>query len=197
MARKPDFDRELCLQQALKAFWWHGYDKTSLEDLLGVMGIKTSSLYNSFGSKEKLFFEALKYYRLKVGGVRISILHSEDIGGKEALFKYFDHLITRNGDQFFPPGCFMMKTAVSLTDPDSAVGKEVMSAISNLEKGFETALKRGQNNSEFSKSVDVAGMARVFVTEAYGISVLTRTKKSKKELLQTASTLIELLSVKV
>jgi TetR/AcrR family transcriptional repressor of nem operon len=193
MGRKPAFDRELVLRKALKAFWWEGYDKTSLEDLLAAMEIKTSSFYNSFQSKESLFFEALSYYRMHFGRVRLNFLNDPEVPGEEALKRYFDHLVLREGDKTFPPGCFMMKTAVNLTDPESRVGLEVLNAISNLEKGFASALQRGVKSREFVKELDIKKWSRLFVAAAYGVSVLTRTKKSKKELLSTALTLIEAL----
>jgi len=196
MGRKAAFDREAALQEALKAFWWDGYDKTSLEDLLKCMGIKTSSFYNSFESKEALFFEALQYYRQNIGSVRIGILNSPNIGGKEALLKYFDHLVFHKGEQDFPSGCFMMKTAVNLTNPDSKVGKEVSNSIANLEKGFSAALFRGQESGDFSKKLDIENSARLLVAAAYGVSVLSRTKKSKKELLSTAHALVDMLTSK-
>ena len=193
MGRKCAFDRESALQGALGAFWQDGYDKTSLEDLLSSMKIKTSSFYHSFESKEALFFEVLQYYRQSFGRERLSYLLSEDISGVEALRKYFEHLIFRNGKSDFPAGCFMMKTAANLSDPESNVGREVANSISKLEAGFESALQRSLAAKEIKKDIDIKATAKLLMSVAYGLTVLSRTKKSKKELLNTANAFIDML----
>ena len=43
MGRKPAFDKEEAIQGALRVFWSHGYDKTSLEDLLEAMGLNATT----------------------------------------------------------------------------------------------------------------------------------------------------------
>lgn len=196
MGRKCAFDRESAVHEALKAFWRDGYEKTSLEDLLKCMGIKTSSFYNSFESKESLFFEALKYYRQSMGRARLNYLTDESLSCEEALLKYFDHLIYNQAKHDLPPGCFMMKTAATLSNTDSSVSKEVSNSIANLEKGFQAALERGQKQQEISKKINAEDFAKLLVAAAYGISVLSRTKKSKKELLSTAHALVNTLTSK-
>jgi len=194
MARKVAFDRETALQAALLEFWRDGYDKTSLEQLLKGMGIQLSSFYNSFKSKENLFSEVLKYYRTSLGLERLRILTNEELTGKESLLGYFDHLVFRSSKKGYPPGCFMMKTAVNLTDPASPVGQEVATSIHNIEKGLTNALERGRRDGSFPKSMKTLETARILTAAAYGISVLSRTKKSKKELFATAQALVEALS---
>lgn len=194
MGRKASFDRNEALRGALKCFWLDGYDKTSLEDLLRAMEIQTSSFYNSFGSKEDLFVEAVQYYRREMGARRIALL-KETEGGKQALLKYFDKLVTpieSKGD--YPPGCFMMKTAAGVVDPSSQVAKEIETAVRNLENAFATALERGIALGEFPKTMNTQTIARLLTAQAYGLSVLVRTKKTKKELLETTHSLIESLS---
>ncbi len=196
MGRKCAFDRTAALDAALKAFWLEGYDKTTLEELLACMQIKTSSFYNSFESKEVLFFEVLQSYRQSIGRERLAFLIDDKLGGREALLLYFDHLVQKKSRGDYPQGCFMMKTAANLSDPQSTVGHEVMSSIAKLEKGFCAALRRGQKSKAFHLHFKPEEMARLLVISAYGISVLTRTKKSKKELLSSAYALIDMLTVK-
>lgn len=190
MGRKPAFEREAAIQSALLVFWRLGYDMTSLDLLLNEMGIKLSSFYNSFKSKEALFMEVLLYYRQSMGRERLNILNSDEISGKEALVQFFDHLVYSSSKKGYPPGCFMMKTAVNLLRPDSTVGNEVANSIRNVERGFANALERGKKANQFIKSLDVEHASRILLTTSYGISVLSRTKKSKKELFDTAQALV-------
>ena len=63
MAGRPrEFDRDLALQQAMLAFWQHGYEGTSMADLVAATGLASARLYAAFGSKEGLFREAVERY---------------------------------------------------------------------------------------------------------------------------------------
>ena len=46
----------------MKLFWERGYEGTSFDDLIAAMSISASSFYNSFGSKERLYNEAVDQY---------------------------------------------------------------------------------------------------------------------------------------
>src|ERR1700754_3553417 len=61
-ARPAAFDRCAALNAAMKLFWERGYEGTSFDDLTAAMGISASSFYNSFGSKERLYQEAIEAY---------------------------------------------------------------------------------------------------------------------------------------
>jgi AcrR family transcriptional regulator len=60
--RPAAFDRRTALREAMKLFWQRGYEGTSFDDLIAAMSISASSFYNSFGSKERLYNEAVDQY---------------------------------------------------------------------------------------------------------------------------------------
>ena len=53
--RPRQFNEEQALEAAMEQFWAVGYEATSLQDLLRVMKLSKSSLYQTFGSKHDLF----------------------------------------------------------------------------------------------------------------------------------------------
>lgn len=52
--RPKQFDRETALDQALQLFWRHGYEATSLADLVEATGAKAPTLYAEFGNKRRV-----------------------------------------------------------------------------------------------------------------------------------------------
>ena len=56
------FDREDVLRRAMHVFWSKGFQETSVLDLTEAMAMTAPSVYLAFGSKEKLFQEALLLY---------------------------------------------------------------------------------------------------------------------------------------
>src|ERR1700739_2932227 len=60
--RPASSDRTEALTQAMQLFWERGFEGTSFDELIAVMGISPSSFYNSFGSKERLYQEATEAY---------------------------------------------------------------------------------------------------------------------------------------
>src|ERR1700684_441978 len=63
MARSKEFDEERALAAAMDLFWRPGYENTSLEALMHVMGIAKQSLYDTFGDKRALYLKAMAFYR--------------------------------------------------------------------------------------------------------------------------------------
>src|SRR5688500_1672592 len=65
--RPRSFDRGAALQRAMEVFWAKGYGGASMAELTTAMGINSPSLYAAFGSKEKLFEEAVALYTTSEG----------------------------------------------------------------------------------------------------------------------------------
>ncbi len=63
IGRPKTFEKEEVIKLAMNHFWEHGYEGTSLDDLLVAMGIKKSSFYRTFQSKEEVFFLSLELYK--------------------------------------------------------------------------------------------------------------------------------------
>ena len=62
MARNVEFNEAKAIQKAMEVFWKKGYNGTSLRDLTEAMEINSSSLYNTIGDKQELFFRCVQHY---------------------------------------------------------------------------------------------------------------------------------------
>ena len=50
MPWEKQFDHDEALSKAMGAFWAHGYEATSMQDLVDCMGVNRGSLYATFGA---------------------------------------------------------------------------------------------------------------------------------------------------
>ena len=62
MVGTRQFDEEILLEAALKAFWQNGFAATSMIDVAEATGVQRGSLYNAYGDKERLFLLAFERY---------------------------------------------------------------------------------------------------------------------------------------
>src|SRR5687768_6496571 len=60
--RPRTFDKQEALDTALRLFWRHGYEGTSISSLAQAIGVTMPSLYLAFGNKESLFMQAVERY---------------------------------------------------------------------------------------------------------------------------------------
>jgi AcrR family transcriptional regulator len=90
MARPKEFERETALQEAIKVFSEHGYEGTSTEALLEIMGINRQSMYDTFGDKWRLYLEALQRYTADSVSDQLRVLNAAPsaIKGLEAHLNY-------------------------------------------------------------------------------------------------------------
>ena len=71
MARPREFDEATVLDAAMQCFWAHGYEATSVKDLIERTGLTAASLYNVYGDKRAMFRTALDHYIEKSIGARL------------------------------------------------------------------------------------------------------------------------------
>src|ERR1700756_3690064 len=118
MAGVKQFDVEEVLDRAMTVFWTHGYDSTSIQDLVEATGINRASIYGTFGDKKGLFLAVLDHYSKKVGQPLLAELNDHD--PRRAVDRLLRSIIRRNSDPRFPPGCLVTNTALEcpVTDTD-------------------------------------------------------------------------------
>lgn len=69
MGRPRSFDEATAVCRAAELFAEHGYEGTSVDDLVRTLGVHRGSLYQAFGSKRALYLRVLREH---VAGVSAS-----------------------------------------------------------------------------------------------------------------------------
>tara|TARA_B110000211_G_C14087009_1_gene557120 strand:+ start:4460 stop:5068 length:609 start_codon:yes stop_codon:yes gene_type:complete len=115
--RKRAFDKNEVTDKAMRLFWKNGYSATSVAMLSAELGLNTSSLYATFGSKEQLFKDVLKHYIDQyVAANHAHLKVTQHTTLKEQLKAYFYGLIDLFTNDETPKGCLLVK---SVNESDS------------------------------------------------------------------------------
>jgi AcrR family transcriptional regulator len=170
--RPAQFDRDQALHSAMDVFWGQGYEGTTLEDLQAAMGgISPPSFYNAFGSKEKLFREAVNRYVGTVGEPAVQTLVQEDRPVRAAL----EAMLRLTAESFSQPGkphgCLLVLGAMNCA-PASRGAQAYLQAIrQRAPKVIRRRLGRAVERGELSPGLDLDGIAAFYATIIHGLAV--------------------------
>ncbi|KQO85965.1 TetR/AcrR family transcriptional regulator [Methylobacterium sp. Leaf91] len=172
--RPRGFDRDAAIEGAMRLFWHHGYDGTSLDRLRrGMGGISSASFYAAFGSKAALYREALDRYLASHGRV-VAPLHDESLPPRERIFETLKRSARMQADTTHPTGCLVTLSALLGGDEDDAVraltAKERASNRNRIRRCVEQAVTAG----ELSGLTNVEGLASLLDGILLGLSIQAR-----------------------
>jgi TetR/AcrR family transcriptional repressor of nem operon len=180
MARTKEFNEDQALDKAIEIFWHKGYNGTSAQDLVTHLGLSRSSLYDTFGDKQKLFSKALKKYQTD-NYVKVKEMLETSANIKETLTLIFKLAVVESLEDRITKGCFMVNSAVELAMHDDEIAQIVSSNQKVMEEVFYTAVKKGQEAGQISTKNDARLLARFIFNTYSGIRVLARAGEKDKQ----------------
>ncbi|MFH8239942.1 TetR/AcrR family transcriptional regulator [Streptomyces sp. NPDC018321] len=180
MARPRTFDETAVLDAAAREFRVHGFAETSTEQLCEAAGVRRSSLYNAFVSKDELFVRALQHYVATTGARQSTILADDELTGAERLRTLVDVIVDEElqaANRGHAAGCMVVQ---SLMDPDLRERDERVARI--LDRDLRArlsllsgAIRAGQIDGSISGSVDPDDGAVLASTVISGLRVTAQT----------------------
>ncbi|MBV9947094.1 MAG: TetR/AcrR family transcriptional regulator [Myxococcales bacterium] len=189
MARPREFDEDEVLDLALATFWEHGYEGTSIDDLVAATGLGRASLYGAFGDKEQIFARALERYCAQAGAALESA--EREASARAALRGLFRALAMKASPKSGPRGCFLLTTAVG-GDAPAAAREAYAEYTARLERALTALVRRGQRSGEFTRAVEAQSVARMLALLLQGIAAGARAGRSKAHLEAAIEAALEL-----
>lgn len=175
MARPRAFHDSDILTRAMFAFWRHGYGGTQVRQLEQATGLRVSSLYNRFGSKESLFLEVLDHYLERVVRRRIQryLLDGDPADGIRRFFETTYEYLAEAREPF-PLACLLTNTALEMAAGNAAVRARINAGMAEVEQGFAAALQRAFNAGQLPSHTDTLACARQLLLALQGVLVQSR-----------------------
>lgn len=164
MAR-AQFDRNEVIEKAIDLFWQHGFNASSMKQVVKTTGLKPGSIYLGFGNKEALFREALESYARKRMAHMHSVLDAAPSVG-EGICTILEGVVEESSKENYS-SCFLIKTRLELAAEANELYDFASAKLGEVETLFESYLKK-----EFSKKVSqrraASLMLHIFGIRVYG-----------------------------
>lgn len=176
------------LHQAMLLFWKKGFEATSIPDLLQVMGISRSSLYDTFSDKQALYIAALEHYKNVSFNKRVILERASNV--RVGIRQFFEHHIASAYDTSLPGGCFVTNVAITLESPDEKLNELIKTSFLNLEHAFYELLEKGQQSGEIDKTTDVKALSYLLLNLHHSINVMARVGQDQQRALDMINLVI-------
>lgn len=187
--RPLSFDRDAALGRAMRLFWAHGYEATSIADLTAAMGITPPSLYAAYGDKKRLFLAAVDLYRAGTGAGAVASDQMIDAAptAADAARQMLDGSAVHFTGTDTPPGCLLATGAISC----SAAADDVQTAVASIRLGVEARLRdkilADIASGIIPQDIDAEILAAYIMAMIQGMSTLARDGASRQKLQTLAS----------
>lgn len=179
MARTKVFNEEEVLNKAVQLFWEKGFNGTSAQDLVDVLGISRSSLYDTYGDKNRLFISSLLQYRKLFAGSMIQMI-ANSTNYRKTITDIFAYILKDSLHEKCSKGCFMVNSAIELASHDEEVLKIVQANNLDIENALTDLIHKGQEEGQFSKEHTARSMARFLFNTVSGLRVASKSGTEKK-----------------
>lgn len=172
--RPLSFDREAALEQAMRLFWRHGFEATSVAELTAAMGITPPSLYAAFGDKKALFREAVaRYLAVPATGIY------PPATAREAARDLLRAAAVRFTGDDTPAGCLIASAAASCSPAAADIQAELAAIRHRTETWLrERAIQDGIGAGEAS------ALAAHMLAVVQGLSTLARDGADRAKLMR-------------
>ncbi|MGO7133559.1 TetR/AcrR family transcriptional regulator [Rhizobium leguminosarum] len=178
--RPRAFDRHAVLAIAMRLFWERGYEATSLADLTVAMGISTSSLAAAFGSKERLFREAVDLYVAREAIGNHEVLAAKT--AKDAVEGLLRRAVTRMVRKDEPTGCFVMLGAINTSPENRAIVDYLVTQRRAAAEAIGNRVASGITEGDVAEGTDAKVLASFYAAVLKGMALSSRDGASLKEL---------------
>jgi TetR/AcrR family transcriptional repressor of nem operon len=193
MARPREFDESAVLDAAVLCFWKHGYEATSVRNLVEHTGITAASLYNAFGDKRALYEKALGHY--VEDSIADRVRRCECLPPLQAIEAFFEEIVKRSLNDRDRKGCMLVNAALEGAPNDPAFRKVVAGVLVSIEAFFQASISAGQADGSITRSLQAGTLAQNLLGVLMGIRVLARVRPERSLLEGIAVPTLALLRV--
>lgn len=191
LGRPKSFDNDEILSLAMHHFWINGYDNSSLDDLLKVMGIKKSSFYRTFKSKEELFSMALDLYSKELFN-SVERLRAE-ISTKDILIKLVTSALRNPSDSSPVKGCLLLNSGKECYCKHNELSKKIKLQFNSFIDFFTQLIQEAKDKKQILNPLDSKAIASRYISTFNGLFVMIKAGADEEMVESIVASIHELL----
>jgi len=180
IGRPKAFDEDEALEKAMYYFWEHGYESAGLADLLQVMGIKKSSFYQTFESKEVLFRKSLELYTQNSIGYFNA--QKKIHGAKGTLIELMNLLLEEVKKTGHTKGCLVMNSGGECYAKFGHLTPLVKEKFKDFQKIFQSFIVEAQELGEIENNSDSFVLVTIYQSIINGASAMVKAGAGEEEI---------------
>ncbi len=165
----------------MRLFWEHGYEGTSFDQLTEAMSISPSSFYGTFGSKERLYQEAVSLYLTRSSEWFLAALEA-DTDTRTAFYG----LLSAAAQQFTrtdrPTGCMVSLACMTVPPALDRLRDRMTDLRTDAQRAMVARLCRAIQAGELPEDTDPEALARFYAAVSRGMAVLARDGATHEQL---------------
>ncbi len=188
MARQRVFDIDTAVDVAMRLFWRNGYERTSLSDLTGAMGITPPSFYFAFGSKDQLFKRVVETYIATRMAFAEAALDERDT--RTAIAHMLRRLCDLYTDPAWPRGCLLVNNGLTFAHAADAAPalKDMADNATRRRERLRTRLAQGLTDGDLPAGCDLDHLTRYILVVGWGLATAALHNASRQDLYDTVAT---------
>lgn len=173
-------------------FWEKGFEGTSIQNLEEAMGLKRTSIYNTFGNKRALFERVMACYKESVMAALLADMDSApDI--REGVRRLLNGALKIHFDEDNPGGCLVVLSLLESGQHDARSQAALQQTIHDMKNALQVRLTRAKKAGEFPAGLDTAATATTIATTMTGMMVMGKANFTRASLKKTVNQIVGLL----
>jgi AcrR family transcriptional regulator len=194
MARNARYHRQTALEKAVYLFWQRGYHATSMKQIEQALDMRPGSIYAAFGSKDRLFSEALDAYAEK-GSSELGALLAEQVPIIDALQDYLRNIAIacHPGSSEPSRACMLVKTLLEASYTHSSIADQANGLLCDIERSIAATLERARERGELKPGTHCQRLARLIQAQIMGLRAFAQRETSAEQVSELADDMAALL----
>ena len=174
--------KDQILWAGLEIMKTHGYNGTSVKDIVEAAGVPKGSFYNYFDSKESFAVEALEAVSAEDSLASRKLLSVTDKSPLQRLQYFFEQSALHSCDCEFKVGCFFGTLGQEMADSNEAIRLKVKQILNRNTKMIAEILDEAKQTGEIRQSAKTDVIAEFLFNAWEGTLMRMKASKSREPL---------------
>lgn len=186
--------KERILASAKELFHEHGFQQTSVDEILKKSGVTKSNFYYHFKSKEELGLIILeRFIKQYEADVLMKTLGNKSLGPSERLVEFYNAVKTFHRDLNNPKGCPFGNMAIEMSGSNENFREKLSAFFNSWEKVIEECINEGMSTGDFRSDLHPGVVAQLILSHLEGAIMMVKTHRSIEPLSSGSETIMRLL----